>query len=79
MATNDTYPLASVIAAVADAKGRDHGRTGKVVRSYIRSHFNELSELCPSWETKVNRDSNRYGELTAEARDAILSHFNVEA
>lgn len=69
------FELSSVTAVVAERKGIDTTKAGKLVRRHVRSHFDTYAKR---WQgdrkpiTKDNRDGNRYPPMSKSTRDAIL-------
>lgn len=69
-----TYTVSQLAAIVAERKGIDTSRAGKLVRSKLRANFDTVTKLDPSVKkvkTAAN-DGNRWPAMNANVRAMVL-------
>lgn len=74
MATsNKPVPLSSVVAKIAEKRGIETVKAGKLVRGYLRRHDEELrEEFAYPPEEKGKADGNRYPAMPRKAAAHLL-------
>lgn len=74
--------LSQLVNAVAASRKTDSTRAGKLTRSFIRGHYEDLrkgSNGLPKWsrlQQKDNRDGNRYPAMPASVANALLDRMS---
>lgn len=82
---NKDASLSQVVAAVANKRGIDTTRAGKLVRAHIRANFEGYAKGAkgmPKWgalaKSKENKDGNRYPTMPPSVANAIVTRMGAK-
>jgi hypothetical protein len=77
--------LSQVVAAVAQKRGIDTTRAGKLVRAHIRANYDGYAKGAkgmPKWaslaKAKENKDGNRYPTMPPSVANAIVTRMGAK-
>lgn len=73
---NKPMTLSALVNTIATKNKSDATKTGKQVRSHIRSNFDTLAKEWPALKkSKKNKDGNRYPEVPSAVARKLIDKF----